>query len=141
MVEESVAWDAHIVCRSDGCLLLLWLRVVRLHLLCGCGILLFDQILNPRHHRSRMMRICLVPRFLQLAETNQSTLARAMRICAEAVSFSLCCSCAPSVAGLSIDLRAHWQERSGSRFAVGSRERRWGKSDFAWKANFLDDEA
>lgn len=141
MVEESVAWDAHTVCRSDGCLMLLWMRVVRSHLLCGYGILLFDRTLNLRHHRSLMMRICLVPRFLQLAEINLSILALAMRTCAEVVLFSPCCSCAPSLAGLSINVRAHWQERRGSRFEVGSRGRRWGKSDFVWKPSFLVDEA
>ena len=141
MAEESVAWDAHTVCRSDGCLISLWMRVVRLHLLCGYGIPLFDQTLDPRHRRSLMMHISLVPHFLQLAETDQSTLALAMRISAKAVLSSLCCSCALSFQALSIDWRAHWQERSGSRFEGGSQEGRWGRQDFVWKPSFLVDEA
>ena len=75
MVEGSVAWDAHIVCRSDGCLLLWWTRVVMPRLLCGYGILLFDWALDPGYYRSLTMRIFLVLRFLQLIETGQLTLA------------------------------------------------------------------
>ena len=127
MVEEFVAWDAHTVCRSDGCLLWWWTKVVMPRLLCGYGILLFDRALHPGHHRSLRMRILLVLHFLQLTETDQLTFAPAKRIYAGAVLFSLCCSCALWFQAPSIDLRVHWQERRGSRSEVGNRGRRWGK--------------
>ena len=51
MVEASVAWDAHTVCRSAGCWMLWWMmRAVRPRSSYGCGILLFDQTLDPGHH-------------------------------------------------------------------------------------------
>ena len=86
MVEESVAWDARIVCRSDGCSISLWTRVVTSRLWCGCGIHLFDQTLNPGHHQSlTMQHIILIPHFLQLTETDQSTPALVKRISAKVV--------------------------------------------------------
>ena len=121
-VEVSVAWDGRIVCRSGGCLILLWMRVVTSRLLCDYGILLFEQPLDPGHHRSLMMHIFLVLRFLQPAEINRSSRpALETRICAEAVLSSLCCSYALSFRVQRIDLRAHWQERPDSRFEGGSR--------------------
>lgn len=121
MVEASVAWDGHTVCRSERCLMLLWSRVVRSRLSCGCGILLlFDLTLNLGQHRSLMMRIFPALHSQQLTETNQSTPALVKRTSAAAVLFSLCCSCALSFPGLSRNSRAHWQERPGSRFEAGS---------------------
>ena len=85
-VEGSVAWDAHIVCRSDGCSMLLWTRAVRSRLWCGYGILLFDQTLNPGYHQClTMQHIILIPRFLRLSETDQSTPALVKRISAKVV--------------------------------------------------------
>ena len=50
MAVESVAWDAHIARRSECCLMLLWMKVARSRLSCGCGNLLCDRTLNLEHH-------------------------------------------------------------------------------------------
>ena len=141
MVVESVAWGAHIVCRSDDCLMLLWMKVERPRLLCDYDILLFDRTLVLGHYQSLTMpRISLIPHFLQLTETDQSTPALAMRTSATAVLFSPCCFYAPSSQEQSIGLR-DWQVRPGWRSEVGSRGGRLVRWDFEWKSSCLVGEA